>query len=303
MPHKPNNPQKGHGPPPPKNPPPPGPGDTGGTVDPYLLVGSLMPWLPSNLVDLIVGFWSGLEADGDWDIALAQLRQTPEYDQAFPGIKRPDKTLIMSEMEYLSQMDGYRTLLLDFNINPDFFEDQFVGLLQGDVSVTELGQRLTSVYDRLVTNIGAVQEYYANTYGLEMTPSALLAAAIDPSVGDAILNQQISIAQIGGEAASAGFSIGADYATFLANAGLTQTEARGAFGIAANAVPTLDTLARRFNDPDNDVDLEEFIASQQFSDPAQARRFRRLIAQESSSFSGSGSVSRQGAALSGLVDN
>jgi len=67
-------------------------------------------------------------------------------------------------------------------------------------------------------------------------------------------------------------------------------EAQQFFGNAAMLVPTLSVLASRNADPDDDFDLTEFTQAQIFDDPTQRRRMRRLLAQETASFTGGAQI-------------
>ncbi len=239
------------------------------------------PWLPEELVDVFADAWAEF---GDSNLALAAVRQHESYDSHFPGIRRDNGSLRMTEQEYMAQRDAYSILLLEYGINPSIFEGRFTGLISGDVSAGEFATRLESAYTQIITNFDEVREVYARFYGLEMSDEAIFASFIDEEVADAILNRRIAISQVGGAAALAGFGLNANFAERLVNAGLSQDTALQFFGRAANEIPTLSRLATRFNDPDKSVDVTEFAEQGIFQDPTQIARFRRLFAAESSSF-------------------
>ncbi len=241
----------------------------------------IAPWLPPALVDVFADAWAKF---GDPKLALAAVRQDPVYDQFFPGIKRVNGSLRMTEQEYMAQRDAYSILLLEYGLNPSIFEGQFTDLIAGDVSAGEFATRLESAYTQIVSNFDEVRQVYAQFYGLEMSDEAIFASFIDEQIGDAILNQRIAISQVGGAAALQGFGLTANYAERLVNSGLSQQTALQFFGGAANQIPTLNRLATRFNDPDSSVDITEFAEQGIFQDPTQVARFRRLFAAESSSF-------------------
>lgn len=241
----------------------------------------IAPWLPAELISVFADAWAKF---GDANIALAAVRQDSTYDSFFPGIKRDDGSLRMSEQEYMAQRDAYSILLLEYGINPGIFEGRFTDLIAGDVSASEFAQRLEAAYTQIVTNFDEVRQVYGEFYGIDMTDEAIFASFIDETVGQAILDRRISVAQVGGAAAVQGFGLDANYAERLVNAGLSQQSALAFFGRAANTVPTLQRLATRFNDPDSSVDVTEFAEFGVFQDPTQTQRFRRLFAAESSSF-------------------
>jgi hypothetical protein len=241
----------------------------------------IAPWLPDALVAVFASAWAQY---GDPDIALAAVRQDASYDSYFPGIKRPDRSLRMTEQEYMAQRDAYSILLLEYGINPAIFENRFTNLIAGDVSADEFATRLESAYTQIVSNFDQVRQIYSQYYGIEMTNEAIFASFIDEDVSQAILDRRIAVAQVGGAAAVQGLGLTANYAERLVNAGLSQSEALNFFGRAANQLPTLSRLATRYNDPDSSVDVTEFADFGIFQDPTQTARFRRLLAAETSSF-------------------
>ncbi len=244
-------------------------------------VSLLFPFLPADALDAFAESWAEY---GDPDLAMAAVRQDRRYDTWFPGNRRPDGTVRLSETEYASTMEGYRRLIVDFGLNPSVFQSKFVELLEGDVSVSELSGRLTAAYEQIATSIPQVKEFYTTAYGIPMTDEAVFASFIDPDIGEAILSRRISASQIGGEAFRAGFRVDLGYAERLASAGLDAQNARSLFGTAAQQLPTLGRLARRYSDIDQTFDLEEFTEAEVFGEPTQTRRIRRLLAAESSAF-------------------
>jgi len=261
---------------------PVGGGGGGSSFNFFEAASLLLPFLPPELVRIYADAWADF---GDRTIALEATRADPRYEQFFPGIKRGDGTLRMTEQEYLATKEAYRISLLELDVNPNLFDGKFVDLISNNVSAREFALRLDSAFRGIINNIPEVQAFYANNFGINMTESAVFASVLDPEIGQSIINQNISIAQVGGEAALQGFAIGGGFAEELANAGLAQNQARALFADAAFRLPTLATLADRFNAPDSTFDLSEFVDASFLGDASQARRINRLRAGESSSFS------------------
>ena len=258
---------------------------------------TLFPWMPEPLLKVFADAWA---ETGDKDVALARMRQSPQYDRYFAGNRRPDGTFRMTEVEYMSTIRAYRTLLSDFGLNPDLFQKRFVSLIEGEVSPLELRERLGAAYEGIVANIPQVREFYAR-YGYDLSDAAIFASVIDPEIGDAILARRIAVAQVGGEGLARGFDVDLSFAERLADAGLSQQEARGFFARAEAELPTLETLARRHYDPDDTFDLGEFAELAVFADSEQARRVRRLIDAEIALFSERlGSIAADDFRLTGL---
>lgn len=258
---------------------------------------TLFPWMPEPLLKVFADAWA---ETGDTEVALARMRQSPQYDRYFAGNRRPDGTFRMTEAEYMSTIRAYRTLLSDFGLNPDLFQKRFVSLIEGEVSPLELRERLGAAYEGIVANIPQVREFYAR-YGYDLSDAAIFASVIDPEIGDAILARRIAVAQVGGEGLARGFDVDLSFAERLADAGLSQQEARGFFARAEAELPTLETLARRHYDPDDTFDLGEFAELAVFGDSEQARRVRRLLDAEIALFSERlGSIAADDFRLTGL---
>ena len=262
--------------------PEPDPAPTPEKVDYQKMVRDLYPWLPAELVKVFADAWA---ETGDERLALARMRQDPAYDKYFPGNRRSDGSIRMDESTYKSTIDAYNRLLGEFGLNPNVFKNRLVQWIEGDVSPMEVAERLGSAYERIVTNIPQVREFYARNYGIDMTNQAIFASFLDPDLSDAILNRRISVAQVGGEGLARGFDVNLSFAERLASAGVGQSEARQFFGEAALRLPTLDELARRHRDVDQTFDLSEFAEASIFGDPEQMRRIRRLFRAESALFS------------------
>lgn len=167
----------------------------------------LYPWLPDALVRVYANAWA---ETGDPDLAWAYVQADPQYDTYFPGNRREDGTLRHTEFEYWSTMEAYADVFRSVGLNPELWRDRFVTLMEGEVSPDELAaERIEPVFERVLDSSPEIRAYYAETYGLELTDSAILASVLDPELGDKILNKQISIAEIGGEAALRGFDLAA----------------------------------------------------------------------------------------------
>jgi hypothetical protein len=248
----------------------------------------LYPWLPSELVKLYVSHWT---ESGDSALAWAEVRAAPAYERWYPGNRRADGTLRMSEAAYSSTIEAYDDVFESVGLNARLFRSQYQNLIEGDVSADELAaERVDPIYERIVEAAPEIMAWYAEHNGLQMTFEAILAARLDPDViGVKILNREIGMAEIGGTAVGAGFGdVDLGLVERLYERDITKAQAEQVFGEARNFVPVLNVLAARHADPDDEFDLQDFTASEVFSDPVQRRRMRRLVAQERSTFTGGG---------------
>lgn len=238
-------------------------------------------WLPGELGDLWVQAW--IET-GDPALAIDAVRRSEEYNTYFPGNRRDDGSLRYTELDYLSMVEGFEDVLLSVGLNPSVFREDVVGLVSGNVSVTEFGRRVDALTDRVLNQAPEIRAYYAETFGIEMTDAAIIGTVLSPALNDAVLSKQITVAEIGGQAALSGFGINTDLATSIYERGLDRSSASQLFSQAAEQLPILDILAGRHNDPDDDFDINEFTNAAIFDDQEQRSRIRRLLAAERASF-------------------
>jgi hypothetical protein len=262
----------------------------------------LYPFLPDGLVDLFVEKY--IDFDKNINLALNAVRADANYDNYFPGNKRADGSVRLSEAEYGSVVDSYKDDLRKFGINPDLFTNNFQQLIEGDVSPTEFQSRLNTVYSGIEQNIPEVKEYYATNFGIDLSDESIFVAAIDTNLGDAILSGQIRQAQIGGEAEARGFQLNQTQIERLQRFGLTQSQARETFQSAQIQVPRIQELQQRggVDVPEEDLfDVEEFVEAGVFRTPEQLEQVRILEAEEETRFTPLTGPARRGGRVTGLT--
>ena len=240
--------------------------------------------MTDGLLDAYTTEW-GISASDD--LALQTVRQTTEYQQMFQGNIDPKSGMArMTESEYMASKASFDATLVGMDLNPSYFADDFVTALNNEISPREFIGRMESAYERIIQSTDAIKEYYSENYGIDMTDAAIFASAINPTIGNEILNRKISVAEIGGEAAARGFDVSIGFGEQLAQAGIDRQSAGQFFGSASDLIPAMQTLAARHGDPDDEFDLNDVSAAFLFDDPKTRRLIRRRQAQESSSFTG-----------------
>lgn len=273
-------------------------------MDEFLeLAKSLFPYLPDAVINKYVDYYA--ESDKNIDVALGKLRQDPIYEDYFPGNKRPDKTVRYNEAEYLAVKESYKLSLEDYGLNPELFDDTFSNLIAGDVSPSEFKTRIDVVFEGIKGNIPQVKEFYSANYGVDLTDEAIFASAIKPELGEQILNKQIGIAQIGGEARRAGFGdvISLEKAQELQAAGITQSQARKLFAAAQEQLPRLQSLEiQRGIAPEERIGIEQFTEAAVFQTPEEMQRIRRLEEEQAAEFTPTTGAARRGRRVLGLVE-
>ena len=268
------------------------------------LAQSLYPNMPPDILELFANEWA---RTGDPQVAIAEVRRSPAYEIAFPGNKRPDGTVKFDEVTYTGLKESYIGTLQEYgiprNTSVDLLTDRFTGLIEGEVSAREFAQRVDAVYQGIQENIPEVTEFYRENFGLELTPEAIFVGALDPTVGEEIVAGRITTAQIGGEAARAGFEISGDFAQRLQRAGISQAQARQLFTSAQVELPRLQELqARGGVEQPEEFTLEQFTEAAVFQSPEELEEIRLLEAEEATRFSPLGGPARRGRRVLGLVE-
>jgi len=268
------------------------------------LAQSLYPNMPPDVLALFADEWA---RTGDPQVAIAEVRRSPAYEIAFPGNKRPDGTVKFDEVTYTGLKESYIGTLQEYgiprNTSVDLLTDRFTGLIEGEVSAREFAQRVDAVYQGIQENIPEVTEFYRENFGLELTPEAIFVGALDPTVGEEIVAGRITTAQIGGEAARAGFEISGEFAQRLQRAGISQAQARQLFTSAQAELPRLQELqARGGVEQPEQFTLEQFTEAAVFQSPEELEEIRQLEAEEASRFAPIGGAARRGRRVTGLVE-
>ena len=268
------------------------------------LAQSLYPNMPPDVLALFADEWA---RTGDPQVAIAEVRRSPAYEIAFPGNKRPDGTVKFDEVTYTGLKESYIGTLAEYgiprNTSVDLLTDRFTGLIEGEVSAREFAQRVDAVYQGIQENIPEVTEFYRENFGLELTPEAIFVGALDPTVGEEIVAGRITTAQIGGEAARAGFEITGEFAQRLQRAGISQAQARQLFTSAETALPQLQSLQEaRGVAPEQQLGLEEFTEAAVFQSPEELQQIRRLEQEQQAEFTPELGAARRGRRVTGLLE-
>jgi hypothetical protein len=268
------------------------------------LAQSLYPNMPPDVLGLFADEWA---RTGDPQVAIAEVRRSPAYEIAFPGNKRPDGTVKFDEVTYTGLKESYIGTLQEYgiprNTSVDLLTDRFTGLIEGEVSAREFAQRVDAVYQGIQENIPEVTTFYRENFGLELTPEAIFVGALDPTVGEEIVAGRITTAQIGGEAARAGFEISGEFAQRLQRAGISQAQARQLFTAAESELPRLQSLqTARGVETEQQLSLEDFAEAAVFQSPEELEQIRRVEEEQRAEFAPTVGATRRGRRVTGLVE-
>jgi hypothetical protein len=265
---------------------------------------ALYPGLPDSFIQLYAQYW---ESTGNAQQAISQTRQDPNYDNIFPGNKTERGQIRYDEVTYFALEDSYIGTLAEYGIprgtSLNIMQNNFVKLIEGDVSALEFQQRVSDIYRGIQQNIPEVQAFYADNFDINLDEQSIFLGALDPTVGEDIVSGRITPAQIGGEARRAGFTISLEEAERIQRSGLSQQEARTLFTQAQTELPRIQELQEREGrQPVGQFGLTEFTEAAVFQSPEELEEIRRLEREEESRFAPVGGAARTGSRVTGLTE-
>ena len=253
---------------------------------------SLFSFFNQDLLDEYADAWTQY---GDADTAIAVTRQSKTWDKEFGYLKRDDGTMIMSELDALSNIASYKNTLYEYNIK-DFtlFEDKFKDLIRTEVAPLEFQNRIDLVYNQVIDDIPAVKNLFAREYGIEATDDAIFGALINDDVEQGLLANQITTLQIEAEAASAGFQTTFSRFESLRQAGLTRQKARQLYQSAGDIMQAAKTVGR-------DLDLAT-LEEAAIGDVTAQKRIQRTEADIKAQQGITLGAAKKGGQVSGLLE-
>ena len=167
---------------------------------------------------------------GDAKVAIGLTRKSKTWDKYFGYLKRDDGTLIMSEIDAMSNIYSFKSTLGEYGIDDtDIFQSQFQDLIVNGVAPIEFEERVATIYNEVIDDIPEVQRLYAEQYGIEADRTAIFGSLINKDVEDGLLANQIATLQIQAEATSRGFSTSFERAKSLRIRGLNRETAKSLY--------------------------------------------------------------------------
>lgn len=266
------------------------------------LVKRMFPDMPDAFIQAFGVEWTAVADLPDAaNIALAQLRDNPNYAAWFPGNLRDDGSVHISEGGYWQQRAEHEQQVRKAGLLTNIFSDeQYIALISGDVSVGEFGDRIRTQSNEVLSRSTEFKAYYSDLFGFEPSDTAILQSVFTGNNDDLV--REAGQATVGFEGVRRDFDVSLQLASSLYDANVrTQGQAQDLFGQAASDVPLFGALAERHFDPDDDFDLGEFLQAAVFDDREQLSRMQRLVSQERSLFSRSTTLRERNGAVVGLV--
>ena len=183
-----------------------------------------------------------------------RLRETDAYKKRFAANEARIKNGLraLSENEYIRNEDAYQEVMRRRGLPPEYYakgdlgvQKGFESLLAGDVSSTELEDRIVTAQDRVLNanpEIAAtLKQFYPG-----ISNGDILAYALDPANAINQIKRKITAAEIGAAAGTYGLSATVGRAEQLAGAGVTEATAQQGFKTISQVGPRAGVLAQYY---------------------------------------------------------
>ena len=184
-----------------------------------------------------------------------KLRETDAYKKRFAANEARIKNGLraLSEAEYIRNEDAYQEVMRRRGLPPEYYskgdmgiQKGFQNLIAGDVSSTELEDRIVTAQDRVLNanpEIAAtLRQFYPG-----ISNGDILAYALDPANAINAIKRKITAAEIGAAAGTYRLGITAGRAEQLAGAGITEATAQQGFKTISQVAPRAEVLAEFYD--------------------------------------------------------
>jgi hypothetical protein len=253
-----------------------------------------------SLADTLWGsYTSGLVDINNEQALVYSIRDTDQYKTRFSGnAGRMRRGLAeLSPGEYIGLEDFYRQTMQSNGLPSGFYDqtDDFSKLIEGDVSPSELQDRIQQGYAVVAQADPEVRRQMQTLYGV--TEGQLAAYFIDPERTAPLLKQQAQAAQIAARASEqGGIQLTGAYAENLAARGITEQQARAGFG----EVGALGELKQTFAG-ETALSGEQLAGAAFGIDVAAQQELERKRRLRTGEFAGGGSFARTTGETSGSI--
>lgn len=272
--------------------------DNGGSDDPNLppwtdddkdafqmlkdMFGSYGLPMSKELRDIIkTGVLEGWSAD----MIQVQLQETKTWKDRFRGneILRNSGGNVLSVQEYLAVENSYRQIMQAAGLPPGFYDDaddlaKFIG---NSIAPAELQSRVEMASDLVRRDDPDV---LAELRRRGLGQGDIIAYYLDPKRAAPAITKRYQSTLIGAAARRAGLRTATNYATKLAELGITEQQAAQGYGTVGDMLPTLDALGDIYGEDYSQRDAESEVFE---SNADAAAKRKRLSSRERAEFGGS----------------
>jgi hypothetical protein len=244
-------------------------------------------------------YTSGLVDINNEQALVYSIRDTDQYKTRFSAnAARMKKGLAeLSPGEYIGLEDFYRQTMQSNGLPPGFYDqtDDFSKLIEGDVSPSELQDRIQQGYAVVAQSDPEVKRQMQTLYGV--TEGQLAAYFIDPERTAPLLKQQARAAQIAARSLEqGGIQLTGSYAENLAARGITEQQARAGFAEVGGLGELRQTFAG-----ETALSGEQLAGAAFGIDVAAQQELERRKRLRTGEFAGGGSFARTTGETSGSI--
>lgn len=228
-----------------------------------------------------------------------RLRQTDPYKKRFAAntARIASGLRALSEAEYINLEDGYQTIMRNYGLPASYYtkgdlgrQEGFEKFIAGDVSTTELEDRIMTAQNRVINAAPEVMTALKQFYP-DIKNGEILAYTLDPTKGLADIKKKVLAAEIGGAAIGAGLGAAATRAEELARYGVTAESARAGYDAIGGGLERGRQLSSIYQQPD----YTQAVAEEEvFKLPRQTQageKRKKIIGLEKATFGGQTGVS------------
>jgi murein DD-endopeptidase MepM/ murein hydrolase activator NlpD len=229
-----------------------------------------------------------------------RLRETDAYKNRFAANQARIKNGLraLSEAEYIRNEDAYQEVMRRRGLPPEYYEQTvdpvtgikkqkgFETLIAGDVSSTELEDRIVTAQDRVINanpEIAAtLKQFYPG-----ISNGDILAYTLDPANAINAIKRKVTAAEIGAAAGTFGLGATVSRAEQLAAAGVTEATAQQGFKTISQVAPRAEMLSQLYGQDayTQETAEREFFGLTGASEAEKQRK--KLTSLETAAFSGS----------------
>lgn len=237
-----------------------------------------------------------------------RLRETEPYKKRFAANqKRIAQGLrALSEAEYINLEDQYQNVMRQYGLPETYYSRGEMGVqpgfekfLAGDVSPTELEDRIQTAYNRVI-NANPEVSIAMKTFYPGITNGDILAYALDPQQALNEIKRKVTAAEIGGAAVQAGLTTNLSDAEYLARYGVSKAQAQAGYQTISGYLPRAEQLSSIYGKQVEGGPYTQASAEREiFQTPGaaeEARKRQKITSLEQAAFSGSSGLT--GGALS-----
>ena len=234
-------------------------------------------------------------------ISLA-LQNTKAYQQRFSANQDRIKAGLtaLTPAEYIGLEDQYQSIMRNYGLPSSYYAKDTMGkqagfdkFLAGDVSATELEDRIATAQQRVINSnpevLQALKQFYP-----DINNADILAYTLDPQNALTNIKRKVTAAEIGGAALAQGLQAQGGTAESLAGLGITKAQAQQGYTEIAGLLPTASKLSDIYGQgPYTQSTAEAEVFNTAGAAQAAAKR-KKLTSLEQAAFSGSSGVGALG---------